>query len=190
MIMHSDYRGGLRSPQGPDTPDRSCPPRKPVQCIARQTATMIVASSAKAAAAISEYATQFGISRSPGPCRSARKRRLGRTASKNKFYNLAEVQASPGWIERRPATNRPGGGLKQKAQFGGPRRRIARSLQWGNLRMVRRTVNRKLTFVRPSGSASNHLGRSMSYIIIPVLSVVLVRLMIAWVYPKRANWDD
>jgi hypothetical protein len=30
----------------------------------------------------------------------------------------------------------------------------------------------------------------MSYIIITVLSVVLVRLMIAWVYPKRANWDD
>ncbi len=29
----------------------------------------------------------------------------------------------------------------------------------------------------------------MSYILIIVLSVVLVRLMIVWVYPKRANWD-
>jgi hypothetical protein len=30
----------------------------------------------------------------------------------------------------------------------------------------------------------------MSYIVITALSVVLVRLTIVWVYPKRANWDD
>jgi hypothetical protein len=30
----------------------------------------------------------------------------------------------------------------------------------------------------------------MSYIVITALSVVLVRLMIVWVHPKRANWDD
>jgi hypothetical protein len=52
-------------PSRPGYPDRSGRPRKPVQCIARQTVTMIAASIAKAAAAISEYATQFGISRSP-----------------------------------------------------------------------------------------------------------------------------
>jgi hypothetical protein len=30
----------------------------------------------------------------------------------------------------------------------------------------------------------------MSYIIVSVLSVELIRLAIVWVYPKRANWDD
>jgi hypothetical protein len=29
----------------------------------------------------------------------------------------------------------------------------------------------------------------MSFIIVSVLSVALIRLAIAWVYPKRANWE-
>ena len=30
----------------------------------------------------------------------------------------------------------------------------------------------------------------MSYFVTTALSVVLVRLMIVWVYPKGSNWDD
>jgi hypothetical protein len=30
----------------------------------------------------------------------------------------------------------------------------------------------------------------MSYIIVSVLTVALIRLAIRWVYPKRVNWND
>jgi hypothetical protein len=30
----------------------------------------------------------------------------------------------------------------------------------------------------------------MSYITVAVLSVAVIHLAIAWVYPKQANWDE
>jgi hypothetical protein len=30
----------------------------------------------------------------------------------------------------------------------------------------------------------------MSYIIVAVLSVALIRFAVVWVYPKEANWDE
>ena len=60
MIMHPDYRGAYEALKA-RIPRIDQAPTKLVQCIARQTRMTIVASIAKAAAATSEYATQFGI---------------------------------------------------------------------------------------------------------------------------------
>jgi hypothetical protein len=40
-----------------------------------------------------------------------------------------------------------------------------------------------------AGSAPRLEG-SMSFITVAVLSVAVIRLAIAWVYPKQANWDE